>query len=551
MPHRLACAAAMVARAFATDPGQLDVNDAVSIKNVASTIAHGAMSLYTGNITNTDDTIAVWPAPIYWWESGAAWGAILDYYHYTGDDTYNEVATQAIMSQLGPNFDLMVPQHEGDEGNDDQAFWSFTILEAAERNFPQPNDDTPSWLDIAINVWNSMVVRWDTAHCGGGLYWQIFASNYNGLHYKNSVSNGGFFQLSARLARATGNQTYLDWAQKVWDWSESVGFVTDAYGTGALDVLDGADISDDCNTTNKLSFSYSQGIYLYGAAVLYNYTNGDSTWDDRVSRLLQGTETYFTPYDNATNVMFEHACETVDLCKTDMLSFKAYMSRFMWATTQMVPSTYDAISEKLTASAIAAGNACCGGDSGTTCGFKWYVGGFDGNAGLGQQLDALETIQGLLVRQAAPPLKAGEIQPVVGQSTTGATASISPGTLSGQSTVIQSSATIQSTAKGQSTVTNLSTVTNPSTASGQSESSADDQPESTTDVLLTASYTASTILSATQASSAISFLQPSSTSLLTSTPTASPGVIKENGVGKLCTTWSTFALVLVSLWGLS
>lgn len=32
MPHRLACAAAMVARAFATDPGQLDVNDAGMFK---------------------------------------------------------------------------------------------------------------------------------------------------------------------------------------------------------------------------------------------------------------------------------------------------------------------------------------------------------------------------------------------------------------------------------------------------------------------------------------------------------------------------------------
>ncbi|KAK9422428.1 putative Glycoside hydrolase [Seiridium unicorne] len=410
-------AAAALAGAFVA-PKELDITDSVSIRSVASTIAHGVMSLYTGNVTNTDDTLAIWPAPIYWWESGAAWGAMLDYFHYTGDSTYNDVITQAVLSQVGPNFDLMVPRHEGDEGNDDQAFWSFTILEAAERNFPQPDDSVPSWLDIAINTWNTMAARWDTAYCGGGLYWQIFASNANGMHYKNSVSNGGFFQLSARLARATGNDTYLDWAQKVWDWSESIGFVSDAYGNGALDVLDGGDISDNCAKVNQVSFSYSQGIYLYGAAVLYNYTNGNETWGDRVTKLLNGTESYFSPYDNATDIMFEHACETYDICKTDMLSFKAYMSRFMWATTQMVPSTLSTIQAKLQVNAKAAGSACSGGDSGTTCGFKWYVGGYDGNTGLGQQLSALETIQGLLVQESAPPLKAGEIEHVKGDAAT-------------------------------------------------------------------------------------------------------------------------------------
>lgn len=335
---------------------------------------------------------------------------MLDYYHYTGDATYNDVITQALLSQVGPSFDLMVPRHEGDEGNDDQAFWTFTILEAAERNFPQPDDSIPPWLDIAVNAWNTMAARWDTASCGGGLYWQIFPNNANGMHYKNSVSNGGFFQISARLARATGNDTYLEWAQEIWDWSESIGFVTDAYGNGALDVLDGADISDNCADTNPVSFSYSQGIYLYGAAVLYNYTNGNQTWDDRVTRLLNGTESYFSPYDNATDIMFEHACETYDICKTDMLSFKAYMSRFLWATTQMAPLTFPTIQDKLQVNAKAAATACSGGSSGTTCGFKWYVGGYDGNSGLGQQLCALETIQGLLVQEATPPFKAGEIQ---------------------------------------------------------------------------------------------------------------------------------------------
>lgn len=335
---------------------------------------------------------------------------MLDYQHYTGDTSYHDVITQALLSQVGPNFDYMVPRHFGDEGNDDQAFWSFTVLDAAERNLPQPDDSIPSWLTMAENIWNTMVARWNTTACGGGIAWQIFPSNPNGMSYKNSVSNGGLFQLSARLARATGNQTYGDWAQKIWDWSVSVGFVD-----ADFIVRDGADSKDNCQTVNPQTYSYSQGIYLYGAAVLYNHTRGDATWGDRTTRLLAAAGSrFFSPFTNATGVMFEPICETVNTCDTDMLSFKAYLARFMWATTQMMPSTLPTVQALLVPSALAAGQVCSGGANGTVCGHRWYVGGYDGTTGLGQQMSALEVVQGLLVQEATPPFRAGEIQHVKG-----------------------------------------------------------------------------------------------------------------------------------------
>ncbi|KAI5866667.1 glycoside hydrolase family 76 protein [Durotheca rogersii] len=391
-------------------PKDLDVNSPSSIRSVASTIAHGLMSYYSGNVTNTPETIAVFPQPHFWWQAGAAWGAMLDYSHYTGDSSYDEVIKQALVSQVGPNFDLMNPLHFGSEGNDDQAFWGFSILEAAERNFPQPDDNIPPWLDIAINTFNTMAPRWDETACGGGLAWQIFESNPNGMNYKNSVSNGGFFQLSARLARATGNATYYEWAKKVWDWSEKVGFIDPK----TFIVYDGADRRDNCAELNRLSFSYSHGIYLYGAAVLYNYTEGDKVWADRTNNLLKGADLYFSPFDNSTNVMFEQACEPYGTCNNDMKSFKGYLSRFMWATTRMMPSTLGRVEELLKPSAAAAARACSGGAKGTECGQKWYVGGFDGVVGLGQQMTALETVQGLLSQRAPPPFKAGEIKHVKG-----------------------------------------------------------------------------------------------------------------------------------------
>lgn len=353
-------------------------------------------------------------------------GAMLDYSHYTNDSTYDDILTTAVSAQaVSPTYDLMVPAYYGSEGNDDQSFWTFTVLSAAERNFPQTSDTSvPSWLQIAENSWNTLTARWNTSACGGGFLWQIFADNPNGLNYRNSVSNGGVFQISARLYRATGNETYLDWANKIWDWSTGIGFIDSNYY-----VYDGADSRENCSIASRdnVTFSYSAGIYMYGAAVLANTTTGTeaTTWLTRTEGLLKGAGSFFSPYDNATNVMYEHACEPYEVCNTDMKSFKGYLSRFMYSTAIMVPTLQSTVSTYLDASATGAAKACSGGDTGTTCGQKWYTGDFDGSVGLGQSMSALETVQGLLAKSAPAPYSKDEIQDVRQSSTTSTTGSSS------------------------------------------------------------------------------------------------------------------------------
>jgi mannan endo-1,6-alpha-mannosidase len=89
-------------------------------------------------------------------------------------------------------------------------------MSALEYGFPDPPSGAASYLSVAEAAFNTQAARWDTAGCNGGLRWQIFAQN-KGYDYMNTISNGAFFQLAARLARYTGNQTYIDWAEKVWD----------------------------------------------------------------------------------------------------------------------------------------------------------------------------------------------------------------------------------------------------------------------------------------------------------------------------------------------
>ncbi|KAJ5343748.1 Mannan endo-1-6-alpha-mannosidase DCW1, partial [Penicillium brevicompactum] len=372
----------------------LDISSADSIKSAASRIAFDLVTFYTGN--NTGDTPGNLPDPYYWWEAGAFFGALVNYWSYTGDSVYNDITKQAMIHQAGTKGDFMPENQTYTEGNDDQCFWALSAMIAAERNFPAPASPTPGWLAMVQAVFNEQAHRWDTSACGGGLRWQIYTWN-SGYLYRNSIANGCFFDIASRLARYTGNDTYAKWATKAWDWTHVIGLIGNEYEV--FDgVFDGVTDVDNCTSHDHNRWSYNAGVWLHGASVMYNYTaehgsSVSSTWRERTDSLLKAADHFF-PKDN---IMFEHNCEASGKCNVDQLSFKAYLSRWLAEVTQYAPYTYDAImSEKLRPTAVAAVAQCQGGDTGTFCGHKWSVGEYDGTTGVGQQMGVLEVLQGLL-----------------------------------------------------------------------------------------------------------------------------------------------------------
>ena len=138
---------------------------------------------------------------------------------------------------------------------------------AAELKFPDVTDGF-SWLSLAQGTFNSQVKRWDTTACGGGLRWQIFPYQ-SGYGMKNTVSNGGLFQLSARLARYTNDQQYTDWAEKIWDWTEDSVLLNNK----TWYVADSTDMSNDCKTSGNYQWTYNYGTYMMGAAYMYNFVS--------------------------------------------------------------------------------------------------------------------------------------------------------------------------------------------------------------------------------------------------------------------------------------
>lgn len=169
-----------------------------------------------------------------------------------------------MLHQVGPENDYEPPNQTLSMGNDDQAFWGIAALVAAERGFPDPPKDKPQWLALAQAVFNRQAGRWDTLSCNGGLRWQVVVSN-KGYDYKNSVSNGLFFQMGGRLARYTGNQTYADLGEKAYNWCKEMGLLSNKYY-----VYDGAHLPD-CTVSSKLQWSYNAGVFLAGAAAMYDY----------------------------------------------------------------------------------------------------------------------------------------------------------------------------------------------------------------------------------------------------------------------------------------
>ncbi|KAK3678993.1 hydrolase 76 protein [Recurvomyces mirabilis] len=380
----------------------LDVNSTQTLTTAAQTVASRVLDLYSSNST----TIGLFGEPYYWWESGLAWDTLIRYWALTGDASNNAIVGESLMWQVGSKLEYMPVNQTKGEGNDDQAAWALAAMTAAEYGFPMPSgsDDNITWVQLAENVFNDQVGRWDDSSCGGGLSWQIFTFN-NGYDYKNAMSNGNFVQLAARLGLYTGNATYTDWARKATQWSLDTGLIANTSTGNPGAVYDGFSTTTNCSALNHLQWTAGAGTYLSGAA----YASNDSStlfWNSAVFALLINANSTFAP--NGT--LIEVACEMNDNCSTDQLAFKGILIRGLAAVRDLTydnnlthganatapqspaGSVHGLVNGILQTSAKGAATACSGGGSGTDCGSSWTSGSYDGSSGLGQELNALEVI---------------------------------------------------------------------------------------------------------------------------------------------------------------
>jgi mannan endo-1,6-alpha-mannosidase len=128
-------------------------------------------------------------------------------------------------------------------------------------------------LSLAQGAFNDFADRWnqDKAECGGGLRWQVNSIQGSGYNSKNAISNGNFFQLAARLARYTNNDSYINWANTVYDWTLSVPLLDNK----TWFMNDSIQINQDCGAPSPQQWSYNYGSYITGLAYMYNIVSAD------------------------------------------------------------------------------------------------------------------------------------------------------------------------------------------------------------------------------------------------------------------------------------
>ena len=161
-----------------------------------------------------------------------------------------------------------------------------SAMTAAELGFRDAEDGEPQWVALVQAVYNMQLAKIDDV-CNGGLRWQALEF-LNGFDYKNSISNGCFFNIASRLALYTGNSSYADEAEVIWEWMEGVGFIDPKYN-----VFDGAGVKNGANCTEiyKAQFSYNAGVFLHGAAAMYKFVSSSPLIIICVSRSTQSPST--------------------------------------------------------------------------------------------------------------------------------------------------------------------------------------------------------------------------------------------------------------------
>ncbi|KAJ5134997.1 CAZyme family GH76 [Penicillium bovifimosum] len=367
----------------------IDVNpdDITSLRDAAKTVASNMMQFY--NDRDSKDIPGKLDGT--WWEGGSMFMTLIQYWYLTGDDQFNDAIQEGMYWQKGEN-DFFPSNYSQYLGNDDQVFWGLAAITAAELNFPE-RDNEPSWVSLAEGVFNSQIPRWDMTSCGGGLRWQIWPYQ-NGFKLKNAISNGGLFQLSARLALYTKNATYAEWAEKIWDWSATTPLLRKTWV-----IADTTNVDANCKDHGDFQWTYNYATYICGAGYMHNYTNGEETkWLEGMSGLIKTSDQFFP--DSASNqVISDITCEPIKKCDRNQKTFKSYFTSWLGFMSLIVPTNTTAdMMARFKTSAVAAGQQCSGGRDGKHCGIRWTKRTeWDGTSGLEQEMSVLGVLNAVMV----------------------------------------------------------------------------------------------------------------------------------------------------------
>ncbi|MGM7722997.1 glycoside hydrolase family 76 protein [Metabacillus sp. Hm71] len=185
-------------------------------------------------------------------------------------------------------------------------------------------------LNRAKQLFDLAVYGWDTdpSHpCTGGVFWtQAPWSND-----RNTISNAPAAEIGLLLYDITGEQYYLDWSKKMYDWVNSCMLAPNGLYWDHID-LEG--------NINKRQWTYNQGVMI-GASVLFYKATGDLTYLKRAEDIADKALEYYggsrlysdPPYFNAIFFKNLQLLESVNNNQTYRKFMQAYADE-MWKTVR-------------------------------------------------------------------------------------------------------------------------------------------------------------------------------------------------------------------------
>ncbi|KAK6347997.1 hydrolase 76 protein [Orbilia javanica] len=381
---------------------KVDIDKPDTLKAAAGVVVKSLVDDYT---SQKPFVAGLLPSEYSFFESGVFFNTLMNYAAYTGDKTYNSLFEKDFFNQIGANADFIPANKAATIANDDVGYWALAAISAAEFGAKPADSSSPSYLTLADNAFNGFVRRWDDKTCGGGLRWTIVPSS-TGYDFKDTNSNGAFFELAARLGAQTKNQTYLDWANKVYDWTAKVGLLGTLDTNSVGQVFAGASVKDKCQQIDESFYSAQQANYMYGAAAMFKATLS-ITWKERLASLVSySAVTYFGPQqyvdDGKSQVVTEAGCEYENKCTVDQKAGKAILFRSLGYALE-----YDSLGLLMTVqinnSARAAAKSC---NSDGDCAFKWTDFEYDvtKGTGAGEKMAAIESFLAVVRRTDNKPV---------------------------------------------------------------------------------------------------------------------------------------------------
>jgi hypothetical protein len=198
------------------------------------------------------------------WSGAEAWqrcviaDALITYTLQSNDYTYIDVIESAVQNRSGLS------------GNDDDMWSSIAALKAFYLT-----GDTSYWDSFVMYEYGQIATKyWDNT-CEGGVWWDYDKT------YKNAITNELWLTFVMLMYAATGNQAYLDWGNKTWDWFRNSGMIN----THNL-INDGLNPSN-CKNNGEKTWTYNQGVILSGLANLHQFGSADPSYEAQGSAIAE------------------------------------------------------------------------------------------------------------------------------------------------------------------------------------------------------------------------------------------------------------------------